>query len=129
MTAHIGGPHLSLSCFCFLREPFLKLPQAGSFSVRGRSSTFEKVNCGKSPPFFLLGVSCFHTSITFCHQPESRLFLRPRCQITVMFRDRPCLPKIRELSAAHTPLHQGRAGPINVNTQHDAPRTLSLSNS
>lgn len=128
VKAHTGGPHVSLSCFCFLWEPCLKLPQAVIFWERGRSSTFKKVHHGKSPSYLLLVLSFSYIKISFCHQPESRLFPEPRSQIPVMLKDRPCSSEIRQQSAAFTSLHHSQVGPINANTQHGTSRTLSLSN-
>lgn len=116
------------SCFCFLWESCLQLPQDVSFWVRGRSSASRRVHHGKAPLYLLLVLSFSYVKISFCHQPESGLFAEPRSQILVMLKGWPCSTKISELSAAAPSLHHSQVGPINANTQHDASRTLSLRN-
>lgn len=85
--------------FCSPWEQFLKLTQAVSFWVRGRSRTLKKTHGITIVNHHLTVRSSFTSRFVFCQQPESELFPKPRSQITVMCRGQPCLSSLRELSA------------------------------
>lgn len=115
--------------FCSPWEQFLKLTQAVSFWVRGRSRTLKKTH----------GITIVNHHLTvrsslLLHQDLfSASNLRAGSFLSRDPRSRSCVEaslacQVLESCLQCVPLPHSQVGPRNANTQQDASRTFSLSN-